>query len=228
MTITVSGGVISVEDCKKHEGYPDPQYAPTRKIRVEQTFALAEGMVQSEAQAAIAVLGQNISVQVDALLARSKAKAAVLEYEKAPATPAPTTTLTDKEKLALQAGVLDEKPKRGPGRPAKKDEPKVEEVKGPAVQTDLEDFTIPAEEPKAEAKLDDDELLSAPATEITDQQLTDAVTDHNKKHDGKARVGIRTLIGTYNPDPTKAFMLSQIKQEHRQEFLTKLKDVKAD
>lgn len=218
MILNITGGIVSVEDgVKKAE-----EFAPARKVRVELHFDVPE---DGDAQARVSQVAAMADAQVKSLLGQKTLLPQAAGLPKVTEVP-----LTDKEKLALQAGVLDEKHKRGPGRPAKKDETTAlppAQIKAP-VQTDLEDFTIPAEEPKAETKQDDDELLSAPATEITDQQLTDAVTDHNKKHDGKARVGIRTLIGTYNPDPTKAFMLSQIKQEHRQEFLTKLKDVKAD
>lgn len=233
--ITITGGVVSVEDCKKHEGYPDPQYAPTRKVRVELTFAVPESATPAQTDDAIAMAAGLANNQVKALLGQKAAATATTAAGKPAGGDAkPASEMTDKDRKAAEAGVLvvddakkPEAPRRGPGRPAaaKKDEPKPE-----TAQIDLEDLTGPTPQPEAKVELpDDDELFSSsPVTEVTDQQLTDAVTDRNKELGGKARVNIRTLIGSFNPDPTRAFTIKEIAQAQRGDFLEKLKTIEAD
>lgn len=59
-----------------------------------------------------------------------------------------------------------------------------------------------------------------PAAEITDEDLNSAVTKKNATLADPPK--IRTLIGTFNPDPTKVFQLKQIAPAQRADFLAKL------
>lgn len=65
-----TGGTISVEDAVKHEGYPDSQFAPTRKVRVELVFAVGDDengeMVATE-------VGNSAQHHVDRLLRKEVA-----------------------------------------------------------------------------------------------------------------------------------------------------------
>lgn len=242
----ITGGLVSVEDgIKKAE-----EYAPPRKVRVELHFEVPEGADATEFLGTVSARADN---QVKALLGQKIVATATSASQKLAGGDAkPVSEMTDKDRKAAEAGVLvveePKKPegiKRGPARPAaaKKDEPaslprgglmgEMENGKVPAMksaQIDLEDLTGPTPQPEAKVEPpDDDELFSSsPVTEVTDQQLTDAVTDRNKDLGGKARVNIRTLIGSFNPDPTRAFTIKEIAQAQRGDFLEKLKTIEAD
>lgn len=93
-----------------------------------------------------------------------------------------------------------------------------EEVTTGAISTTPEDRKNPAE-------IGDDDLLSpggdTATTQITDAELTDAITQHNGKV--KNAPEIRKLIGEYVKPPATA---RDIPQDKRAEFVEKLKKVK--
>jgi hypothetical protein len=216
--MSITNGVVSIEDGTK----ASEEYAPARKVRVELHFDLPENCSIEDEQRSLDITAKIANAKVNELLGRSgksvpSATAAVVEKATDAILAAEgTKTLTDKDKLAEAAGVLHPAPTKGPKRKPK--EAATEKAKEPE-QTDLEDFTsVPAA--KAAEPDPDDLTTIVPTVEVTDQGLADAVQARNKAIENPVK--IRTLIGTYNPDPTKAFTLKEIAQAHRQEFLTKL------
>lgn len=128
-----------------------------------------------------------------------------------------------------------EKPKRQPRKaaevkPAEAPPPSSDPLEGLGEVT-AEPAPTETSAPAASAPASDDldSLLGdsspAPAEEITDQALTDAVTKTNKET--KNPPAIRALVETYNPKPGDPFQLRQIPQDKRAEFIAKLGDVEA-
>lgn len=79
-------------------------------------------------------------------------------------------------------------------------------------------------EVKAEAKADPAAIEEeVPAKEISDSLLNEKVQAKNAVLGDPVK--IRTLISTFNPDPTQHFVLREIPQSQRQSFLDKLKDL---
>lgn len=208
----ITGGLVSVEDGLKDK----EEYAPARKVRVELSFAVPD----NDAPKYLDYVAGIADAQVKALLGQKPAKIEVA---------------TDPKKTAQATAEIA---KTGPKRTPKSDKDKLAEQAGVLVQTDIEDVIdqtkiksdpLEAVEPEKPAADPDDLETIAPATEITDQQLTDAVQGKNKvlkeTGDAGAPAKIRALIGSYNPDTTKAFTIREIAQKDRTEFLEKLKQL---
>jgi hypothetical protein len=107
--LIVTGGVVSIEDARKHPGYDDPQYAPARKVRVELTFTVAE---DGNEQELIDKVTAQASAKVQELLGDKPAKAAPKKKEAEPAgKPKPIEVVLPPEpsvepaKPAVSAGV---------------------------------------------------------------------------------------------------------------------------
>lgn len=231
----ITGGTVSVEDCKKHEGYPDPQFAPTRKVRVELIFVVPEG--------------QDGKPYLDSTAALADAKVAEMLGRKPTSnTTVKTTTAGTPEpgsKAALEAELVGKgataadlghapqeaaTTKPGPKRTTKKQEaaatPPAEAPKAPAADPD----ELTGSE---EALVEDDglgDLTGAPAAPmlISDLELNNAVQKRNAVI--KSGVAIRKLVAAYNPDPAKfpTIVLAQIPQDKRADFLKKLEVLTAD
>lgn len=92
MTIIVTGGTVSVEDAIKHQGYPDPQYAPTRKVRVEIIFSAPEG---ENADPHISKAGDKANAEVARLLG--------IKLHELPATTATVPTTRSRPASAKKA-----------------------------------------------------------------------------------------------------------------------------
>jgi hypothetical protein len=221
MTMVVSGGTVSVEDCVKHAGYPDPQFAPTRKIRVELNFDVPEGF---EAQVTLDAVAELANKKVRELLGKEKVPSgATAKSEVKPETVAPS--------LPSNSGqTTTEKPKRGPGRP-KTDKDKLAEAAGvqkpePVDDGILEESDTPiADALKAASETVDegiDDLLGEePAKEISDADLNSAVQDWMGKHKPEDAPRVRKLATDRGGPP-----LSRIPQDKRPEFLKALAELK--
>lgn len=207
-SVQISGGVISVEDgTKKAE-----EYAPPRKVRIELHFDVPADADATKHIDAVSALAQ---AKLKALLMGTVAATEVLAVH----TPAKAETKagkSDKDKLAEAAGLAPAADKTAPKAP--RGGAKAKEKPEPAAQTNFDDLTTsdpvkPAEDP--------DDLTISPAAEITDADLNHEVQVKNGEiANPKA---IKTLIGSYNPDPTKQFTLREIKATDRVDFVAKLK-----
>lgn len=212
---TVDGGTISVEAGSN----PTPDvFGTSRRVRVELNFTTFENSDESDVDGAITAVGDLARSQVQRLLGTTSVSA-----------PAP----------AAAAAAADAPRPRG--RP-----PKVAETP-PAPAGDAKDGfdapnapETPASPPEpapaaagetqsgsgGDAPTSGDEWGSGPVEEIADKALTDAASKHAERlaaaGDANGTVRIRKLIGLYNPDPTKAFSLTQLPQAQRGDFLTKI------
>lgn len=192
MITTVTGGTVSVEDGVK----ASEDYAPARKVRVDLNFAVPEGGSAAPVLDAVSILANE---KVDQLLRRI-----VMRVQPG--------------QVALPGEEAQTPPKT---RAKKADAPK--EAAPPAddaaaiVDDDLTSSAAPAD---PSAVVDDDLTSSAPVVSISDADLNAAV--QKKNGELKQPPLIRALIGSFSPDPTKAFQLAQIPQAQRQDFLDKL------
>lgn len=214
MTNFITGGTVSVEDCVKHAGYPDPQFAPTRKVRVELTFdATTDGSD-----------GQD-RLDLTAAVADAKVKELLGSKPTVTATSPKTTAASGKEALAKAAGV-DEAAvaaataKKAAGSRAKKPEPTP-----PPATTDaaavVDEATV-VEEVGDEFAVTEPE----PPREITDAELHSGMTKKNGEL--KNPVPIRAVVAAFKPaGHTGQFTAAQIPQAQRQKFLDQLAALKA-
>lgn len=244
--MTITGGTVSIEDCKKHDGYPDPQYAPTRKVRVELSFAtpqdrLDEGLAfldqaLHEAHTRVTqTLGGKTPAREQTVVQAAKNSTAVVE-------PAKPKGETDKDRLAREAGLTGEaakpaadKPRRGRPPAAAKTEPvkDEDELGGEPAQT-----AEPAEEVLADTsgeQTSGDDLgdLLGDEPPIPDADLNKAVQEKQKAFKAKniattkdgspISVALRKYIATFcdRADPA-GFTLREIAQPRRREFLNGL------
>jgi hypothetical protein len=239
MTSVITGGTVSVEDCKKHEGYPDPQYAPTRKVRVELIFTVPEGAdgqpyLDGTAAQANAKVAELLGNKPPATVAAGKATTAPAATP--PSTPAPgSKAALEGELLAKGATAADlgrepQQAAKAPRAPRKAQTPPAGGAQAEAPKADPDDLT--ASEPAAvqEPASDGlDDLLGEPAKDepISDLELNTAVQKVNATL--KAPAVIRKLLQEFNPDPVKypQIVLAQVPQERRHEFLAMLKELKA-
>lgn len=211
MTI-ITGGTVSVEDCKKHDGYPDPQFAPTRKVRVELIFVVPEGSKDSTAF-------------LDQCAALANAKVAALLGAKPGTLAASVTQVT--ERTPAEIAAADALKHASAGTPPK---PATPPKKAPATTAKPKDKPAPMVEedpladPLAEAAEEDDlaGLLgdeTEVVVEITDADLNTAVRKKNEAL--KKPTAIRALIEGYGADGKK-IQLREIPADKRADFLKKL------
>ena len=236
MASVITGGTVSVEDCKKHEGYPDPQFAPTRKVRVELIFAVPEGQdgkpyldaTAAEADAKVAeMLGSppraKISKPATMASAPEPGSKAALEAE-----------LVAKGASAADLGhVPQAAPAAAPGPKRTRkaaDPPTPAAAPAPApVAAAADPDELTGNEPAPAADDDLGDLTGEAKVEpISDLELNNAVAKRNAVI--KSGVAIRKLVQTFNPDPGKLanIVLAQIPQERRADFLKKLEVLTAD
>lgn len=218
--ILITGGLVSVEDGAKHD--PADQYSLSRKVRVELKFDVAEG---SEPKDVLALVGDMANDQVSAMLGRSPSTARVVTAttgtEAAPAARKRRT----KEEIAADAtaAAAAEAALKKADPLAMEDEPSppADAATPAAATTSDQAGSSGVAATSAEAALDDwDAPAATPTVAVSDGDLSDAVTKKNGELGDP--VPIRNLIGSFNPDPTKAFNLRQIAPEQRQAFLDKL------
>lgn len=231
MKLSVTGGVVSVEDgTKKNE-----EYAPPRKVRVELHFDVPEGedaeqhigAVSTLASAhVVSLLGGTVPPSVKSAKPATTAGApepgskAALEAElvakgASPAdlghAPQPAPTAAPGPKRTRKAAA-EPTPAPAPApAPADPDELTADEPAAPAADDDLGDLT-------GEAKVEP----------ISDLELNNAVAKRNAII--KSGIAIRKLVQAFNPDPGKLpnIVLAQIPQERRADFLKKLEVLTAD
>jgi hypothetical protein len=203
----ITGGLVSIEDGKKAA----EEFAPARKVRIELKFDIPEGDETERVLDAVIALAQS---RVASTIAGTKAKAPTAAPK--PVEPKPDAPATGKTKADLEAEMLAaaSKPKKPPSAAAK---PKDDEVLG------SEPTVVEAEKP-AEDSLDDVLGDPAPAKDITDADLTSAITKKNAEI--KAPAKIRDLITKYTPEG-KAPSAALIPKEKRSEFLDGLSKLTA-
>lgn len=221
---------VSIEDGAK----PEQEFAPSRKVRVELTYFIAE---DDNYQETLDLVGSRASSQVDILLGRVGAPTASAGV----ATQPPATRMRrTKEQIAADKAA-EEAAKVAP--PASdptaledptelpQDAPQVSDATSTAASsggeptasttvadpTALEDdFTVQPDPPKVETK-------PTQIAEISDGDLNAAVQKRNGElASADGTKAIRALIATYNPDPTKVFQLREIAADRRAEFLNGL------
>ncbi len=168
--MNITNGVVSVEDgTKKSE-----EFSPPRKVRVEFTFAVPEG---GDGAAVAKEAGDAASAEVARLLGLKPAAAKKADKTPpvAPAAPA-KPVLSDKNKLAAEAGLPVDDGLGGANEPVKP---------APALVEDNLDDLLGPEAPKP----------------ITDAELTDAAQKKNKAQKDKdpkwSPVKIRELCVKY-------------------------------
>lgn len=208
----ITGGLVSIEDGKKAA----EEFAPARKVRIELKFDMPENGDEANLDAVIALAQSRVA----STLAGTKAKAADTPSGKK--TPVETPKAAEnipsgKTKADLEAEMLAKAggPKKPPAAAAKKAD---DEVLG------SESTVIEAEKP-AEDSLDD--VLGTgevSAKDITDADLTSAITKKNAEI--KAPAKIRDLITKYTPEG-KAPSAALIPKEKRSEFLDGLSKLTA-
>jgi hypothetical protein len=237
MASVITGGTVSVEDCKKHEGYPDPQFAPTRKVRVELIFTVPEGQ---DGKPYLDATAAEADVKVAELLG-SPPRAKTTKPVSTSATPEPGSKAALEAELVAKgasAADLGHAPQtaapgpRRPGRPAKTT-PEAAQAPAatPAAPVADPDELVVSEEPAATVVADDDlgDLTGEAKVEpISDLELNNAVAKRNAVI--KSGIAIRKLVQTFNPDPAKLpnIVLAQIPQERRADFLKKLEVLTAE
>ena len=208
--MSITGGLIAFEDAVKHDGYADPQFAPARRARAEFRFDIDPTMNEDGISATINAVGEQAKAKVYELLG-SPAPAAKARKAPAAPKPAPETSanapakLTDKDKRAIEAGLVIPDGTKPPVASAKQPDPAAME----------DDFTVAAE----------DDLTQVAPEPVTDAELNSAV--QKKNGEIKNPAAIRAVISGFNPDPSKQFTLAQITQDQRRVFLAKLKELKA-
>lgn len=205
----ITGGVVSVEDGIK----ASEEYAPARKVRVELQFDIASS--STDVSSIIELVSARASQQVAILLGRATSEPVRVQIETAAATP----------------------PKRGRGRPPKETPAETTGNADLDAALDLEavtnltteelalrsaedfDPTAPIE-PAPTPTEDALDLTSGSTAPITDADLNAAVQKKNATLNDPPK--IRDLIGSFNPDKTKAFQLREIPAGQRPLFLEKL------
>lgn len=202
MTTNIKGGLVSIEDCKKHDGYPDPQFAPTRKVRVELTFGVPEEAENGTDD--LDITADIASRKVDELLGAS--------HRSIP------TADADAAKAAYAA--------RASGTPSKP--PATGKRRSTSAFPPTAPAPTPAPAPAADA-LDDllgdkQEPVEETLPEVTDGDLNAAVRKRNEEL--KSPEKIRALIESYGEEGKK-ITLREVPQNLRHGFLLKLKELKA-
>lgn len=212
----IAGGAVSYEDgTKKNE-----EYAPPRKVRVELRFDLDDG---DDADAVLAKVSGLAQMRVFVLLNSDPTKTgptvpAAAEPAKQPGTrakKAPETAPAGKPPVVQSKASLSDP------------DPTAVTVEEP-VQTgdNMKSASVAAADA---ASVTVDEFAddgAAPAKEITDKELHEAMT--RKAGEIGGAVPIKALVGSYRPaGHTGQFASNSIPQAKRAEFLAKLKELKA-
>lgn len=221
----VTGGTVSVEDgLKKQE-----EYAPPRKVRVDLNFAVAEG---EDFQAIFDLASEAATNRVSALLNGTAIRVVAGTAAETPASPpAPAARKTRRTAAQIAADDAAKAAGHSPsgsagGAQTSDEDPTGNEAnvihlpdEGAVDGGDTFDIE-PEPETPAEESFDIEPDPAAGGDPITDADLNSAVQKKNAEIANPN--AIRTLIGTYNPDPKSAFQLRQIPADKRGEFIAKL------
>jgi hypothetical protein len=223
----VTGGLVSIEDGKKAA----EEFAPARKVRVELSFSVSEnedyeGVFDTVSQAAtnrVATLLGRATLSVvqtapssgeeaaPAATRKRRTKAEIAADEALAAAGGPSQSGSDGAKpTSADPAAIDEDPTGGADH--------VIELPDETPAIELPDQSDPAgiEDVDFDAPIEP-EVTGDP---ITDADLNSAVQKKNAEIANPN--AIRTIIGSYNPDPTQPFQLRQIPAAKRAEFLSKV------
>lgn len=246
--------VVSIEDSVKKPGDGDPQYWPSRRVRVELTYYLSED--DESLSEATAKVGDAVDAEVSKRLGLTASTAQPAEVK--------TRTRRTKEQIKADEAAAAAQTvgnAAGPSDPTDlpqedarpvSDAPTTGGSSGggqtasttAADPTALEDDTplpqssstgpsdaSPADdpfiiEPEAPAPAVDTSGQIAP---ISDGDLNSAVQVKNGALGSqKGTAAIRALIQSYNSDTTKVFQVRDIPADRRAEFINKLNAIKVD
>lgn len=197
----ITGGLVSIEDGKKAA----EEYAPARKVRIELKFDIAENEDAEKHLDDVIALAQKKLSELLGTTAAPKRPAATPKPAPIPEASAPAggRTKADLEAEMLKAATAPKKPPAA-SKPANDNN----EALGQELEKPAEDSL--------------DDVLGGtpePAKEITDADLTSAITKKNGEI--KAPAKIRALIAQNTPEG-KAPAAALIPQEKRATFLEKL------
>lgn len=232
---------ISVEDGLK----PAEDYAPSRKVRVELNYVLAD---EESYDDALGRLGGIASAQVDKLLGRTKITGDVSLTTQLAETSAKRTRRTAAQIAADKAaagvvttGGTDPTSLEDDTSPQSSDAPTdttIAATPGVATSTDptnLEDETLPQVSSTGSSVDTSDPFTIEPEpttppvdtsgqiAPISDGDLNSAIQVKNSELGSQAgTLKIRELIASYNSDPTKTFQVREIPADRRAEFINKL------
>lgn len=226
----ITGGKVSVEDSKPHS---NDEYG-RKKVLVELSFAVGDG---EEYEAVFDLASEAADNRVRALLDG-------VSLRTVGGTDASPPALGDKPKRIRRtnAQIAEDNARRASAQGQNSEtasstteasELALPNTGGSDDAASLDDgLTLPGEEPA----LEDDDAASLGEEDwnvggeepepvnITDAELTSAVTRRNGEL--KDPELIRSLIATYNPEPTKPFQLRQIAADKRAGFLKALAELK--
>lgn len=199
----ITKGVIRFEDGLK----ASEEYAPAKKVAVELHFDIDPTLSADGVQATFDVIAEQCKAKVYELLGTKQPAAG-----KGKGAKTTGATIDTAAKDALKVAHADaEAGKASKGKPVPAADP-----------ASMDDFTV---QPEKGGDVIEDDLTVVEADPVSDAELNSAVQKRNAEI--KNPGAIRTLIGSYNPDPAKTFTLAQIPQGARRGFLDKLKGLQA-
>jgi hypothetical protein len=222
MSQTITGGSVAVEDGVK----PQQEYAPARKVRVELTFDVGEGvnteatldrvsnLVNNQVRKLLHQAPEIIQARAEEALARAQHPAGyagegrAIDMTVLPADPVAQDAQFD-ERLAQ---------KRTRRTKAEMEAARAAEV---VQATAIDDF--PVDEPEAPATAADLLADLPPDEEISDTKIHEALSAKNATP--AQVVEIKKLIVSYRTDATKPWSASMIPQSSRPDFLAKLGEI---
>lgn len=212
MTNYITGGKVTFEDAVKHEGYNEPQFAPSRRAAVELAFDVPEG---ADGKEVLDTTFDTAVAKVYEILGKKPAKQSAKDgYD---ATVKVTgSTRKAKDKPATEA-VVDTSP-------AGSDKAALEAAAG-LTASQVVEAVVKAIEPETDSL--DDLLGEAAPVPITDAELAKAAQNKNaqmKVSDPNFSVKIRALVVEYAGAPPKK--ITDVPVAKRQEFLDKLRELK--
>ena len=208
--MNITNGSVSIEDGQKAK----EEYAPARKVKVDLSFTVEEG---ADADATVKAAGDLAQAHVHRLIHTKAIPVAAHIAAAAPAKEIPGVKsvsgkgISDKDKLAAAAGVLEDPLNAAPAEAAK---PKVKKEKAAAAPAKPADENI-------------DDLLGETAPKVvTDAELGAAAQkkmETMKDKAGWAPSKIRDLVKEIvKPEEGKVVQLKDVPQASRPEFLKRL------
>jgi hypothetical protein len=225
----ITGGLVSVEDSKPHS---NDEYG-RKKVRVDLSFAVGEGEdYTSTFDLASEAATNRVTALLNGVSLRAVGGTTTTAAETPASPPAPAARRTRRTAAQIAADDAAKAAGHSPsgsggGAQTSDEDPTGNEANvihlpdEGAVDGGDDTFDIePEPETPAEESFDIEPDPAAGGDPITDADLNSAVQKKNAEIANPN--AIRTLIGTYNPDPKSAFQLRQIPADKRGEFIAKL------
>lgn len=223
----IIGGTLVYEDAKKHDGYPDPQFAPSRKASVTLTFAVDDGdneqVVLNHAQAlAVGKVNEMIGAKDMIKLTETTAPAEKVVVPKTETAAEKKARIAAEKAAAVGAGKTKDDLAREAGLPVGDDDP----LNGGAVVAPAKPAAPPKTTPKP-AEDDISDLLGDTAPKVvTDAELgtaaqkkMEAMKDKAGWAPSKIRELVKEIVGA---EEGKVSQLKDVPQAKRGDFLKRL------